>query len=203
MSIRDVTINGVDDNNYKWAGINCNGNATLILEGTNSVKGFHKEYPGIHVTWGKTLTIKGYGSLTAESNGRAAGIGGSSYFGECGNIVIERGTITAAGGYGSAGIGGGYVSDCGDIKITGGTITATGGSYAAGIGRSSGYIWRRGDMYSSCGSITITDTVTKVTANAGYAAPYSIGPGDNCEGGAVTVGGKTGAISQSTYTYQP
>ena len=177
ISIADgatVTLDGVTINraevgtnlNCSWAGINCVGNATIILKNTNNVKGFHQNYPGIYVPENKTLTINGEGSLTASSNGVAAGIGGGNDL-ECGNIVIEGGTITANGGY-AAGIGSGQGASCGNITISGGTITANGGNYAAGIG---------GGQSSSCGTITIENTVTKVTATKGSNAPYSIGKG--------------------------
>ena len=94
-----VTINGIHDNNnannYDWAGISCEGDATIILADgtTNTVKGFRKYMPAIHVPQGKTLTIQGNGALEASNNGEAAGIGCGN--GEdCGNIVIKGGIIT-------------------------------------------------------------------------------------------------------------
>ena len=166
--LKDVTIPGNNSKSYHWAGINCPGDATLVLEGNNTVKAFHYQYPGIHIAEGKTLTIKGTGSLNASSynsGSYGAGIGGG-YLIPCGNIVIEGGTITATGGQTTAGIGGGYSTSCGNILIKGGTITANGGDYGAGIGSG-----RKG----SCGSITIT-YVEKLTANRGYYA-CSIGKG--------------------------
>ena len=129
VTIRDVIISREKNNANKWAGLNCSGDATIILEGTNTLKGVWEDYPGIHVPEGKTLTIKGDGELTASSNGWAAGIGGG--FGvSCGNIVIEGGTIEAEGGWRAAGIGGGQSSSCGKITITGGTVTAKKGNFA-------------------------------------------------------------------------
>ncbi len=228
VTLNNVTINGVyDGDNYQWAGISCEGNATIILSGTNTVKGFHINYPGIYVPEGYTLTIKGDGSLNASSNGKGSGIGGG-WTNPCGNIVIEDGTITATGetycagigggtnacgditisggtitalgGGGGAGIGSGTSCECGYINITGGTVTATGGRYGAGIG--SGY------DNSSCGTVTITSGVTSVTATKGMDAPYSIGKGadgssnpSSC--GTVTIGGVVyaGGITDSPYTY--
>lgn len=192
VTLDGVTINGVDNNSYKWAGINCLGDATIILSGTNTVKGFHQNYPGIHVPQDKTLTIQGSGSLTASSNGWGCGIG-AGYKIACGNIVIAGGTITATGGTYGAGIGGGYQNSCGNISITGGTINATGGFAAAGIGSG---------QDGSCGTVTITNGVTSVTATkGGDNAPYSIGLGYNGQCGTVTIGGTTGQVSQSPYTY--
>ena len=41
VTLDDATINGENNDSYSWAGITCLGNATIILEGTNSVKGFY------------------------------------------------------------------------------------------------------------------------------------------------------------------
>ena len=194
VTLSNATINGADDDFWKNAGITCKGNATIILEGMNTVRGFYMNYPGIHIAKDKTLTIKGDGSLIASSNGLAAGIGGGVAGIDCGNIVIEGGNITATGGKTSAGIGSGFKSSCGDITIKGGTIKATGGQSAAGIGTG---------MAGSCGNITITNTVTSVTATKGKSATHSIGKGVQGTIGTVTIGGKTGAISKSPYTYRP
>ncbi len=228
VTLNNVTINGVNDgDNYQWAGINCEGDATIILSGTNNVKGFHEDHPGIRVLVGKTLTIKGDGSLNASSNGKGSGIGGGRT-NPCGNIVIEGGTITATGGFRCAGIGGG-TNACGNITISGGTITAQGGECGAGIGSgqscecgniniTGGTVTAQGGRYgagigsgyenSSCGTVTITSGVTRVTATKGMDAPCSIGKGadgssttSSC--GTVTIGGNVGAITTSPYTYQP
>ncbi len=234
VTLDGVTINGVNDLNYGWAGITCLGDATIILSGTNTVKGFYEEYPGIHVPQNKTVTIQGSGSLTASSNGYGCGIGGG-YNIACGNIVIAGGTITANGGSNSAGIGGGSSSgSCGTISITGGTVNATGGNSGAGIGggrKSScgtisitggtvnatggnGGAGIGGGYQGSCGTVTITNGVTSVTATKGNIGDYSIGAGFNgtcgtvtiggtLDGGGNPVGGTTGQISTSPYTYQP
>ena len=193
VTLRDVTINEANSSNYRMAGIECRGDATIILEGDNYVTGFHENYPGIHVPAGKTLTIKGEGSLTASSNGYAAGIGGGRFL-SCGNIVIENGTITTIGGLGSAGIGSGLEVQCGNITITGGTVYAIGGYASAGIGSGNG---------GRCGSITIAPTVTQVTAVKGVNSQHSIGAGKDARCGTVTIGGKKGAISDESYTYKP
>ena len=195
VMLKNATINGVhvDNNTYKWAGITCAGNATIILTGANTVKGFNVKYPGIFIPSGKTLTINGSGSLDASSNGMSAGIGGYREYNKdvgvaCGNIRIEGGTVTATGGNDHPGIGSGCDATCGDITITGGTVTATGGLSAAGIG--SGF----GGKY---GSITIGEGITSVTATAGYndytgSALAPIGKGHNDTGsGSVTIDGTT------------
>ena len=230
VTLSDVTIEGYDDKSYDWAGLTCEGDATINIEGTNSIQGFYYRYPGISVPIGKTLTIRGSGSLEAKSNQgihihtdihgnqttssivSGSGIGGSVN-NDCGNIVIESGTITATGSYRSAGIGSSEQQSCGTITITGGIVTATGGESAAGIG--SAYT-------SDCGNITITGgTVTAtggkhaaaigsgvdsfcsditiggsayVTATKGEGSPYCIGLGKNGTvgektSGTITIGG--------------
>ena len=158
-----VVTNGVDSSDYPWAGLTCLGDAEIVLApgSENFVKGFHENHPGIYVPENKTLTISGFGSLDASSNGRGAGIGGGNGI-DCGSIVIEGGVITATGGFESAGIGAGSDAACGNITIAGVRVTATGGNYAAGIGT--------GDYTSSCGDITITGG--SVTATGGYNADY-------------------------------
>ena len=193
VTLDGVTINGVDDYVSEWAGITCKGNATIILSGTNTVKGFTDNFPGVRAAHNNTgvgdeytLTIQGTGSLNASSNGHGVGIGGGTNI-DCGNIVINGGNIVATGGYQAAGIGSGCNSSCGDITISGGSVTATGGDHAAGIG---------GGYEGTCGTITITNTVTSVTAIKGSGATNSIGAGgDNNNCGKVTIGGVEGAIS--------
>ena len=201
VTLNNVTINGTNDSKYYWAGITCLGDATIILSGTNTVKGFYENYPGIQTAASKTLIINGTGSLTASSYGWGAGIGGGSGSGAaCGNIEIQGGTITATSGEYGAGIGGGNNASCGNITISGGTVTATGGEDAAGIGGGRGY---NNTYFSDCGTITITTGVTKVTATKGDGADNSIGAGKYCTCGTVTIGGVEGAITTSPYTYQP
>ena len=203
VTLDKVTINGENNENYKWAGITCLGDATIILkDGTeNTVQGFHQDYPGILAAVGHTLIIKGgtagTGKLNASSNGGGAGIGGG-YGNECGNIEIQGGTITATGGMVAAGIGsGGDGANCGTITISGGKVTAQGGvKSGAGIGSggsascgaieiSGGTVEATGGQFAAgigtgdggtCdGAIRITTGVTKVTATKGSSADNSIG----------------------------
>ncbi|MBO6263961.1 MAG: Ig domain-containing protein, partial [Clostridia bacterium] len=158
VTLKDVDIDGMFYNGNKtasWAGINCEGNATIILEGNNSVTGFYQDYPAIYIPTGKTLTIKGSGSLDAKTTGKGAGIGGGRGL-SCGNIVIEGGTITAQGGDRSAGIGSGKDATCGDITIknTVTRVTTTmGGAAIYNIGA--------GDA-NDCGTITIGGKVIEI-----------------------------------------
>ena len=156
VTLKDVTINGENNESYKWAGITCEGDATIILSGTNTVNGFYEDYPGVFVPSGSTLstlTIQGTGVLNASSNGYGAGIGGGNQI-NCGNIVIKSGTINATGGKEAAGIGSSDNGECGDITINGGIVTATGGEYADGIGIGRGMSGKCGDITINGGSVT-------------------------------------------------
>ena len=177
VTLDGVTINGVNSNDYKWAGITCLGDATLDINGTNTVQRFNSSYPCIQAgPANTTLTIRGTGSLDASSNTSygSSGIGAKSG-GSCGNITIEGAvTVTAIGGDGSAGIGCGDIlieawspgayqaaqtpSCCGDITIQGSAnVTATGGDCAAGIGTGKG---ESSNTKSICGNILISGTAT-------------------------------------------
>ena len=169
VTLRDVTIN----NSKNWPGITCNGNATIILEGSNTVTTTNQDYSAIMPMEGTTLTIRGTGTLTATGGRNAAGIGGG-HTDSCGKIVIEGGTVTATGGKSGAGIGSGIVSECDDITISGGTVVATSdnncgiGGICHNITISGGTVEAKG----ICGiggirhniTITITADITKVQA---------------------------------------
>ena len=201
VTLAGVEIDGENNENYNWAGINCEGDATIILADgkTNWVEGFYKNWPGIYVpgdkddpSKNKTLIIKGgsvgSGELKAIGNGQGCGIGGARNI-ACGNIIIEGGNIKAEGGYYAAGIGSGRDSSCGFINIYGGTVEATGGDDAAGIGS--------GGDRASCADITITGGI--VTANATYASA-GIGSGhvgSSC--GDITISGGTVTANSSDY----
>lgn len=157
------------------------------------------------------ITISG-GTVTAHGGTNAACIGSGAGCDEkletsfdpsvCGNITISGGTVTAAaagdGNTFAAGIGSGNDNAvCGNILISGGTVYTKGGSDAAGIGTSE---------QSSVGDITITDGVTKVTAEK-----TSMGEDTHCIGGGtdykrigkVTIGGKEGPVIESPFVYKP
>ncbi len=165
-----VTLSGVnitalpDDKEHMWAGISCLGDATIVLApGTeNTVWSGNSDFPGILVgPPGTTLTIRGSGSLRAQSGGNcwAAGIGSAlynpNYPPKCGNILIEDGNIEAYS-FTAPAIGGSHLSSCGTITITGGNV------YAESWGQGSGI----GSTQSTCAGITITGgTVTAKSKN--------------------------------------
>ena len=180
--------------------ITCNGNATIILMGDNTVSYDGTDEAAIKIGGsGTTLTITGSGSLTAQGGEDAAGIGTkSNLYGTLsgGNIVINGGTVNATGGNnGGAGIGTGRADGdhdpasitCGDITINGGTVTATGGEGAAGIGTGLS-IQDSGSASNRCGNITIGTGVISVTATKGDGDTNSIGKGEAYGGGTQTCG---------------
>ena len=166
VKLNNVSIN-YDDSpalSGSFAGINCSGNATLIITGTNYVKGFSSGHPGIFVPSPSTLTITGNGTLYALGHEYGAGIGsGSSNIDAIkngGNIIIQGGTVWATGGSSAAAIGSGAGADenpssCGYITIKNSVthVYATKGSGAVSIDKG---------QYSTCGTVTIEDP-SKVT----------------------------------------
>ncbi len=165
--LKDVSIN-YDINpalSGSFAGINCSGNATLIITGTNYVKGLSSGYPGIFVPSPSTLTITGNGTLYVNGHDNAAGIGSGRH-----NIDAYKA--------------------CGNIVIQGGTVWATGGSSAAAIGSGASIIFTQYDpgTPSSCGDITIRNSVTHIyAATKGSGAEKSIGSGQYSNCGTVTI----------------
>ena len=164
-----VILKNVDINYGKtltassYAGITCLGNATLIISGTDYVKGFNVGYPGIFVPSGHTLTITGSGTLDVLSDEYGAGIGSGRY-----NIDAYN--------------------SCGNIVIQGGTIYARGGGSAASIGSGASKIFTQNDpgTPSSCGNITIKNSVTHVYVKQNSGAE-SIGKGQYSNCGTVTI----------------
>ena len=165
VTLRDADLSHSDypgwseEERCKYAGLTLEGSANIMLEGTNKVSGFHKNYPGIYIPAGQELSIDGEGSLEARSGGRAAGIGGTygedvetAEDNESGDLQIKGGTITAYGGEGAAGIGSSEMNKSGHLYVYGGTINAYGGKGAAGIG--SGYKGKCGNLYFWKGTIT-------------------------------------------------
>ena len=199
VTLEEVDITGKCEEYDGFPGITCIGDATILLSGTNSVKGGALNYgnsygnwSGIFVPYEKTLTIDGTGSLDARSGGStsnrmmAPGIGANKD--DSGGSILITGSVnvTATGGRGSAGIGSGDYSSCDNITITGSAnVTAQGGSDGgAGIGSS-------GSSYSSssCGNITISTTGT-VTATGGELGA-GIGTGYRGSCGNITISNGT------------
>ena len=182
VTLDGVTINGANDENRQWAGITCAGDATIVLSGESTVKGFHKYYPAIYIAPDKTLTIQGTGKLTAspyDDSNLAAAIGGGNGI-ACGNIVIKGGTIEATGGQGAA-IGSGRIASCGTITIEGGTIEAHGSGNSPGIGTGNSF-----GVGGSCGKITISGGTVRAYGD-NFAAGIGCGPDGTCND--ITISG--------------
>ena len=160
---------------------------TIILMGTNllNTSGNTVVIGPMVVVGDKTLTITGTGSLTAK--------GGKD--GPCFGAYKQGKTDYP----------------CGDIIISGGILDLTGGKIknengAAAIGTSNG---------GTCGNITITEGVTRLTATKVGSATHSIGTGTGGSCGTITIGGtvywdgehyQNGGdtyLTQSTLIYEP
>ena len=165
-------------------GIVCLGDATIILEGSNSTIGHAVGDLGTAgITcggMGTTLTITGDGKLFAAGVRGSAGIGmDSADTAECGDIVIESGTINAVGGmlkdrHSGAGIGTCHMFNSetiyrmGDIALKGGNVEIHSVAECSGIGK--GYIeegakYNVGEVkvYETIGRIATTGTIADMT----------------------------------------
>ena len=196
LTLKDVKIDVSDTGDqYDWdqkgkaaLSVQGKGNVEIELDGDNELKS-GTQSAGLEKTSTGTLTLKDdnneAGSLTATGGFNSAGIGGG-YLGDGKNITITGGTVTATGGSSGAGIGGGNGGDGKNITITGGTVTAAGGFGNAGIG---------GGREGSGKNITITGGTVNVTGGdnggAGIGGGAEGGGGNNItiKGGTVTATG--------------
>ena len=196
LTLKDVKIDVSDTGDqYDWdqkgkaaLSVQGKGNVEIELDGDNELKS-GTQSAGLEKTSTGTLTLKDdnneAGSLTATGGFNSAGIGGG-YLGDGKNITITGGTVTATGGSSGAGIGGGREGKGENITITGGTVNATGNEDGAGIG---------GGSSGSGENITINDG--KVTATGGsYAAGIGGGSvgfwgGESGSGKNITINGGT------------
>ena len=180
-----VIMNGVTASSNGTITLNGTANITLLLEGTNSIKGHIVVASTASITIDSTTPGSSRGSLTVTPfSENIAGIGGKNEDGltttpgNTGKITINGGTVTATGGKFAAGIGGGTYGN-GTIIINGGKVTATGGSEGAGIG--SGYNVAGGSITINGGDVTAT----------GGGRGAGIGGGYGGAGGNVTISGGT------------
>ena len=186
LTLKDVKIDVSDTGDqYDWdqkgkaaLSVQGKGNVEIELDGDNELKS-GTQSAGLEKTSTGTLTLK-------DDNN-------------------EAGSLTATGGFNSAGIGGGYLGDGKNITITGGTVTATGGSSGSGenITINGGEVTASGgDNWDDCGAgigggnggvgknITITGGTVNVTG--GYGGGAGIGGGAEGGGGNnITIKGGT------------
>ena len=222
VTLDNVTINvdegyqhGYDPNAYKTAvSVTGSGNTNIELNGNNTLtSGYgHAGLEHNKTDDSGTLTIQD------EKNDDGSAKGGAS---------DTTGSLTANGGFHSAGIGGGDGHD-GQVTITGGEITATGGYGAAGIGGGTGNeqaVGGDGDVTISGGTITATgdygagigggrygngtviitggDITAKATGDygAGIGGGYGAIPEDTLIGGNGTVTISGGTITEASGGY--
>ena len=189
LTLKDVKIDVSDTGDqYDWdqkgkaaLSVQGKGNVEIELDGNNELKS-GTQRAGLEKTSTGTLTLKDdnkeAGSLTATGGFNSAGIGGG-YLGDGRDITITGGTVTATGGRLGAGIGGGREGKGENITITGGTVTATGGSDGAGIG---------GGSSGSGENITIKGGTVNATGGESGAG---IGGGNDGVGKNITITGGT------------
>ena len=186
LTLKDVKIDVSDTGDqYDWdqkgkaaLSVQGKGNVEIELDGDNELKS-GTQSAGLEKNSTGTLTLKDdnkeAGSLTATGGFNSAGIGGG-YLGDGKNITITGGTVTATGGSSGAGIGGGREGKGENITITGGTVNATGNEDGAGIG---------GGNSGSGENITINGG--EVTASGG----------DNWDDCGAGIGGGNGGVGKN------
>ena len=224
VTLKDVNINvdekyehGYDPDQYKTAvEVTGSGNTNIELNGNNTLtSGYgHAGLEHNKTDDSGTLTIQDEKNDDGTAKGSASDTTGS---------------LTATGGYHSAGIGGSDGHD-GQATITGGEITATGGNGAAGIGGGAGdkyaAVGGDGDVTISGGTITATggslgagigggaygngtvtvtdgDITAKATGNygAGIGGGFGAIPKDTLIGGNGTVTISGGTITEASGGY--
>lgn len=223
VTLDNVTINvdegyehGYDPNAYKTAvSVTGSGNTNIELNGNNTLtSGYgHAGLEHNKTDDSGTLTIQDEKNDDGSAKGSASDTTGS---------------LTATGGYHSAGIGGSDKQD-GQVTITGGEIIANGGSQGAGIGGGAGNqnaVGGDGDVTISGGTITATggslgagigggaygngtvtvtdgDITAKATGNygAGIGGGYGAIPEDTLIGGNGTVTISGGTITEASSGY--
>ena len=175
--VHDVTFANLNITAAARVGVAPGATMNLTIRERNTISA-GGNYAGIYVPKDATLVITNGSTGTLEVSSPAdAGIGGAwtapdntNGDVDCGTVVINGGTITAAGGGSnsvSAGIGGSGGDDTpgngGNVTINGGTVTATGGSESAGYyggagigGSSNGESGNGGTLTINGGHVTLT-----------------------------------------------
>ena len=194
LTLKDVKIDVSDTGDqYDWdqkgkaaLSVQGKGNVEIELDGNNELKS-GTQSAGLEKTSTGTLTLKDdnneAGSLTATGGFNSAGIGGGRE-GKGENITITGGTVNATGNEDGAGIGGGSSGSGENITITGGTVNAT-GTDGAGIGGGNGGVGK---------NITITGGTVNATGGygggaAGIGGAFANGENITITGGTVNAAG--------------
>ena len=192
LTLKDVKIDVSDTGDqYDWdqkgkaaLSVQGKGNVEIELDGDNELKS-GTQSAGLEKTSTGTLTLKDdnneAGSLTATGGFNSAGIGGG-YLGDGKNITITGGTVNATGGYGGGAAGiGGAFANGENITITGGTVNVTGG-YGGGAGIGGGAEGGGGNNITIKGG-TVTATGGGYRGNSGA----GIGGGSSGSGENITI----------------
>ena len=184
VTLENVTI-GEGYSYDECPGITCLGNATIVLKGSNIIKGI-SNYAGIYVPKGQTLTIEGDGKLEAIGSNYSSGIGSNDH-NDTGSIVINGGYIIATGSETASGIGGSKRHSFDNITINGGYVIANGGKESPAIGT-------YGDSKSGNTSGKITINGGTVIATSGTVSddnkdmtPVAIGVGNDAVMGDIEI----------------
>lgn len=189
LTLKDATIKGTNTIYHVGAGIYAEGDLTIVLEGSSTVKGVldpNDDTQSIRVEG--NLTIQGGGSLTAQG---AETSSGSSYgIFVIGSFTQQGGSVTAIGGningnHTSTGL---YVSD-GTVTAQDGTLTATGGDTSG-----SSY----GISMSSSSSVTVgSATVTATGGTGNYSYGLYVDPSSPSVSPSVTLSGSGSLTARS------
>lgn len=221
LTLKGATINGTNTTGHVGAGIYAEGDLTIVLEGSSTVKGVvdpYGESQSIRVSG--NLTIRGGGSLNAQgddtSDGSSSGIfvigsftqQGGSVTAIGGNVsanqtseglyvygstvTVQSGTLTATGGDTSGSSYG--ISASGTVTVGSAAVTATGGSGNASYGL---YIDSSSPSVTISGGGSLTARSGSATSEAGGIYFYNI----YNSAGSVTVGDNSTLLANSVILY--
>ena len=225
----DVTQNGKTTKNDTDTVIKSNGSSTAssntvtIEAGEGKTVDVTLENVNIDASSGAAVSVTGKGDTNIELNGNNTLTSSSGYAGlehnktdDSGTLTIQdeknddgsakggasdtTGSLTANGGYHSAGIGGSDGHD-GQATITGGEITATGGNGGAGIGGGAGdtdAVGGDGDTDAVGGDGDVTISGGTITATGGSLGA-GIGGGAYGNGTVTITGGDITAKATGRY----
>ena len=199
LTLKDVKIDVSDTGDqYDWdqkgkaaLSVQGKGNVEIELDGDNELKS-GTQSAGLEKNSTGTLTLKDdnkeAGSLTATGGFNSAGIGGGNG-GDGKNITITGGTVNATGNEDGAGIGGGSSGSGENITITGGEVTASGGDNWDDCGAGIG-----GGNGGVGKNITITGGTVNATGGygggaAGIGGAFANGENITITGGTVNAAG--------------
>ena len=189
LTLDNATINGTDTIGHVGAGIYAEGDLTIVLEGSSTVKGVQDpngDSQSIRVQG--NLTIQGDGSLTAQG---AETSSGSSYgIFVIGSFTQQGGSVTASGGN----INGNYTST--GLYVYGGTVTAQDGTLTATGGDTSGSSY--GISMSSSSSVTVGSAAVTATGGTGnYSYGLYVNPSSPSVSPSVTLSGSGSLTARS------